>query len=106
MRVLAQAEHNHFAMSGKYASIEEMISGKELDANWVTKELDGYHFDLRAGSDSSEVSAIPTRYPANGHRSFYVTSANWNVIHAEDRRGRDATEGDPVLGEYRQQPTN
>jgi hypothetical protein len=89
--------------------MQELIAMGAIPANSASRN--GYQFKIRvldlngnavlAGAGDAvrfEVVATPDSYGSTGRRSFY-TSEQY-VIRCADKRGREATGGDPDIDEY------
>lgn len=98
LRTLSRAEEIYMRQNGKAGNVPELVSAKLVDRWWMTKHMDGYSFDVRVNRDGFEAFARQENYGASGHRSFYISSENWEIIHAADKHGADSNVNDPVLG--------
>ena len=94
---------------GRYASMEELLSGGLIDGDSAHKN--GYQIKLRlldldgkvvpAGSSDAlrfEVVATPDAYGLSGRRSFYTCEDF--IIRCGDWKGREATHADPDIDHY------
>ena len=112
LRSLATAEATYQSTLGdgrSFAGMQELIAMGAIPANSASRN--GYQFKIRvldlngnavlAGAGDAvrfEVVATPDSYGSTGRRSFY-TSEQY-VIRCADKRGREATGGDPDIDEY------
>lgn len=103
MRRLIEAEQTFLATAGAGERFGNMAELREADL--IDKQLAGgfhndYHFTLTVLDGSFAVSASPVKYPADGTRSFYLSSEEM-IIRAADKRGLPADADDPPLPEFR-----
>lgn len=103
MRMLIEAEQTFLATSGageRFGSMNELRAADLIDEKLAGGFYNDYHFTVRVLDDSFAVSASPVKYPADGTRSFYLSSEEM-IIRAADKRGRPADADDPPLPEFR-----
>jgi type IV pilus assembly protein PilA len=100
VRELAHAQEEHASASGGYATLGQLVSSGAVEKHLADGVHNGYRFEVVAGSDSFEVTAVPTKYADTGTRSFYYSSDD-SVMRAADLRGRKADATADPLGELR-----
>jgi hypothetical protein len=92
---IAFAEEKYKAKQGdgSYGTLEDLIA-----AELVSKEMlenSAYKFELTAGGDRFELSAVPSEYGKSGHLSLFIDQTR--VMRGGDRNGAAATASDPPL---------
>lgn len=103
MRRLIEAEQTFNATVGageRYGNMVELRQSDLIDEKLARGFHNDYHFTLTVLDGSFAVSASPVKYPADGTRSFYLSSDEM-IIRAADKRGRAADADDPPLPEFR-----
>jgi hypothetical protein len=63
LMTIAQAERGYFALEGKYASLDELISSKSLT---IQRERPPYTYEVETGSTGFRVIATRHGYEASG----------------------------------------
>jgi len=103
MRRLIEAEQTFLATSGageRFGSMTELRAADLIDEKLAGGFVNDYHFTVRVLDDSFAVLASPVKYPADGTRSFYLSSEEM-IIRAADKKGLPADADDPPLPEFR-----
>lgn len=102
LRLLAEAERHFQATtgSGAFGNMADLERENLIEAELARGFKHGYFFKVTPYGESFEVSASPMRYPQDGARSFYFSSAD-SVIRAADKGGLEADAEDPPLPEFR-----
>lgn len=103
MRQLIEAEQTFLATVGggeRFGNMAELREADLIDEQLAGGFRNSYYFTLTVLDDSFAVSASPVKYPADGTRSFYLSSEEM-IIRAADKRGRAADADDPPLPEFR-----
>lgn len=95
---IAYAEEQYKAKkgAGSYGTLEDLIA-----ANMVSKEgleRSGYKFEVTAGGDKFEASAVPVEYGKSGTLSLFIDHTR--QLRGGDRNGAAATASDPPLSNY------
>jgi len=74
LMTIAQAERGYFALEGKYASLDELISSRSLT---IQRERTPYTYDVETGSSSFRV--IATRHGEDASGAPAQMSVNENM---------------------------
>jgi hypothetical protein len=94
--VYAEEQYKSKKGGGSYGTLDDLVA-----AGMFTKEHlenSGYKFELNAGGDKFEISAVPVEYGKTGSLSLFIDHTH--VLRGGDRAGAAATAADPVLGNY------
>ena len=103
MRRLIEAEQTFISTVGageRFGNMNELREADLIDEKLAGGFVNDYHFTLTVLDGSFAVSASPVKYPADGTRSFYLSSEEM-IIRAADKRGLAADAYDPPLPEFR-----
>jgi len=105
LRMIGEAQAMYKAATGRYGTLEELISSGHLndvpltqdrrDANPKSLEADGYDIKLSVSGDRYEATATPNGYPKLGRRSFYIDQTG--SMRAGDTGGKPASESTPII---------
>jgi len=92
----------YWANGGIFAHLKSLLRERLIDKQLGSGQKYGYDFYAMhvAASTTSPAKMILTAHPSlyrQGYRSFYMTSDCF--IRGADKRGADANENDPVIGE-------
>jgi hypothetical protein len=82
--------------AGSYGTLDDLVEAKLFPSG--TLEKLGYRFEVTAGGDKFEASAVPVEYGKSGTLSLFIDHTH--ILRGGDRNGAAATASDPVLSRY------
>jgi hypothetical protein len=97
----AEATYQSTTGNGDYGTLEELRKENLIDYVLAEGHRFGYLFRVRREKRSTEsqpsleIVAVPRTYGRTGRRSFYMDESG--VIHAADKKGREAQPGDHLM---------
>lgn len=99
LRTIMSAEMTYQATTGRgrYGTLTELAQAGLIDAELASGRKNGYRFSVVLSESDFGVHANPQSYGSGGRRSFFTNSTG--VIRAADKRGIDASNLDPPVGE-------
>jgi len=92
--VTAEAGYQAIDGSGRYATLDELIS-KGMINDPSDGKLARYRFEVKVTEHGFEATAVPEKYGITGNQSFFVDETR--VVRGADHRGGKATASDPAL---------
>ena len=97
----SEATYQSTTGNGDYGTLEELRKENLIDYVLAEGHRFGYLFRVRRekrsieSQPSLEIVAVPRSYGRTGRRSFYMDETG--VIHAADKKGREARSGDDPM---------
>jgi len=92
LRSISSAETLYYAESGKYTTLDDLLS-KQYLSDPSQGKLQGYRIEVSLKPDGFAATAVPNKYGVTGKRSFYLDQTN--VLRGGDKAGSQATASDP-----------